>query len=149
MVLAMVALLAIVAVAGVRAQGEPDPEQHAAACPDANRVWEGEATGDLQTALFETSTNRFVISYARLDLEKGDWMTPAWTAVEDERRRSITSGKIPGPRPGGPLMAHLKPNEGRYVVDAAPGSYRLNIDPGAWDKRYAVSVEECGEPEVS
>ena len=143
-VLAMIALLTIVAVAGVKAQGEPDPEQHAAACSDANRVWEGVATGDLETDLFETNTNRFVISYARLDLEKDDRMTPSFATVQDEQGRHVSSGKIPGPKPGGPLMEHVKPNEGRYVVDAVPGSYQISIDPGAWTKRYALTVEECG-----
>ncbi len=41
-------------------------------------------------------------------------------------------------------MGYLKPNMGRYVVDAPPGSYGLSIDPGGWGKRYAVKVEECG-----
>ncbi len=33
---------------------------------------------------------------------------------------------------------------GRYVVDAAPGSYRLEISPSKSDQRYALTVEECG-----
>jgi hypothetical protein len=35
---------------------------------------------------------------------------------------------------------------GRYVVDAAPGSYRLDITPSKPDRRYAVTIEECGVP---
>jgi hypothetical protein len=29
---------------------------------------------------------------------------------------------------------------GRYVVDAAPGSYRLDITPSKPDRRYAVTI---------
>lgn len=146
-VLVVIALLAVVVTTGaVGAQGtlEPDPERHAAACPDASVVWEDTTTGTLETDLFETNTNRFVISYARLDLEKGDRMTPSFATVQDEQGRDVSSGKIPGPTPGGPLMEHVKPNEGRYVVDAVPGSYQISIDPGAWTKGYAVKIEECG-----
>ncbi len=63
-----------------------------------------------------------------------------------EQGREVSDGKIPGPSAEGPLMGYLKPNMGRYVVDAPPGSYGLSVDPGAWDKRYAVKVEECGVP---
>lgn len=148
-VLAAITLTAAMLAGSVKAEDEADQEKHAAACPDANPVREDVATGDLETDLFETSTNRFVISYARLDLEKGDRMTPSFATIQDEQGRDVSSGKIPDPHPGRPLMAHLKPNEGRYVVNAAPGSYQIRIDPGAWDKRYALTVEECGVPEVS
>lgn len=150
-VLVVIALLAVVVTTGaVGAQGtlEPDPERHAAACPDASVVWEDTTTGTLETDLFEVSTQQFVVTHEMLDLEVGDGMGPFLVSVEDEQGREVSSGPTSGPRPGGPLMEELHPNMGRYVVDAAPGSYRLGVDPGGWGKRYAVTVEECGVPEV-
>ena len=35
---------------------------------------------------------------------------------------------------------------GRYVVDAAPGNYRLDVSPSKPDRKYALTVEECGVP---
>ena len=35
---------------------------------------------------------------------------------------------------------------GRYVVDAAPGSYRLGVSPSKPYRKYALTVEECGVP---
>ncbi len=71
-------------------------------------------------------------------------MLPFYASVEDENGREASGGKIPGPTPEGSLMEYLRPNMGRYVVDAPPGRYRLNVDPGAWDKRYTIKIEECG-----
>jgi hypothetical protein len=57
-----------------KGSGGPD-EKHAAnpeeECPDAEVVEEYLATGDLQTDLFEIGTNRFVVSYEILNLQKG------------------------------------------------------------------------------
>ncbi len=61
-----------------------------------------------------------------------------------EQGREVSDSKIPGASAEGSLMKDLRPSMGRYVVDATPGSYGLSIDPGGWDKRYAVKIEECG-----
>ena len=148
-VFALVVLLVVgsLSIGAVSAQDEPDPERHAAACPDLNPMWEGEARGDLETNLFEISTQQFVVTYEILDLEVGMTMPTLYASVEDEQGRDVSSGKIPGPVPGGPLMEQLRPNMGRYVVNAPPGSYRLDINSSRleWrDWRYAVTVEECG-----
>lgn len=146
-VLAAITLSAAMLAGTMEAPNAADQEKHAAACPDANSVWEDVAAGDLETDLFETSTNRFVISHELLDLEPGGGPVPGlYAIIEDGRGQNVDSGRIPGPTPGGALMEHLKPNEGRYVVDAEPGSYRLHISPQMWDQRYALTVEECGVP---
>jgi hypothetical protein len=101
------------------------------------------ATGDLETDLFETRTDRFIVSYEILQLQPGSEPTLQAT-VEDEERRTISSGKIPSPQPADPVRKDLTPNMGRTIVDTAPGSYRLEISPSKSDRRYALTVEECG-----
>ncbi len=135
-----------------KGSGGPD-EKHAARpeeeCPDANPVLEDVATGDLETDHFETHTERFVISYEVLKLQAGQAMPTLFATVEDEDGRSVSSGYIPSPQPGDPVRIDLRPNMGRTIVDAEPGSYRVAISPSKSDRRYALTVEECGVPEVS
>jgi hypothetical protein len=69
--------------------------------------------------------------------------------VEDEDGRFISSDKVPSPRPGDPVRTDLRPNIGRTIVDAEPGSYKVTVSPSKSDRRYAVLVEECEVPEVS
>ena len=130
-------------------QGQREYEaRHAVACrPDAmGLVREHTVMGSLETDPFETSTGQFVVSLERSYAEPGEGMRPLFVSVEDERGRSISSGPAPIPMPSGPLMErlHLKPNESRYVVDAPPEIYKVSVDPGAWDKKYTLSVEDCG-----
>jgi len=35
---------------------------------------------------------------------------------------------------------------GRTIVDAKPGSYRVAVSPSESNRRYALTVEECGVP---
>ncbi|MCA1718824.1 MAG: hypothetical protein LC781_19030 [Actinobacteria bacterium] len=51
----------------------------------------------------------------------------------------------PSPTSGDPVRIDLRPNMGRSVVDA-PGSYRLDVSPSKPDRKYALTVEECGIP---
>ena len=55
-------------------------------------------------------------------------------------------GAGPSPTPGDPVPVDLRPSIGRYVVDTAPGSYRLDVSPSKPDRKYALTVEECGVP---
>jgi hypothetical protein len=134
------------AIIGPDGKDAPSPQEE---CPDANPVLEDVATGDLETDLFDTHSDRFIISYEILELQPGSGLLTLNAAVEDENGRSISSGKIPSPQPGDPVRIDLTPNMGRTIVDTAPGSYRLEISPSKSDRRYAVLVEECGVPEVS
>ena len=63
---------------------------------------------------------------------------------EDGQGQEVSSAELPAPGRGGRVTdsPHLEPNEGRYVVDPPPGSYRLSMDPGGCE-RYAVKIEEC------
>ncbi len=156
-VLVMITLALLVAlmwpvVAAAMAQSEQDREEyeakHAVACPDADTVRESTATGDFETDLFEVGASRFVVIVERLDLEVGDKMTPFYVSVEEEQGREASRGRTPDLTPEGPLMRErgVSPKQGRYVVESPPGSYRLNVDPSPWGKRYGVKIEECGIP---
>ena len=153
----LVALAVIVLSAGMMSVGvaamERDKREwmeqearHAAPCSDPEVVWEGTTTGALETDLFEVSTGRFVVAFERPYPEPGEGMGPLLVSVEDENGREVSSGPAPLPRPGGPLMEdhHMEPTQGRYVVEVPPGAYKVSVDPGGWEKRYAVTVEECG-----
>ena len=131
---------------GPDAENAPSPQEE---CPDAAPVWEGVATGDLETDLFETRTDRFIVSYEVLERRQQGALPNLWATVEDENGRSISSGKIPSPQPGDPVRIDLTPDMGRTIVDAEPGSYRVAISPSKSDRRYALLVEECEVPEVS
>jgi hypothetical protein len=122
--------------------GKDAPSSHEE-CPDANPVWEGIGTGDLESDLFETRTDRFIVSYEMLERPQERGIPTLSATVEDEDGRDISSGTIPSPRPGEPVRKDLTPNMGRTIVDAEPGSYRLDITPSKSDRRYAVLVEEC------
>ena len=131
---------------GPDAEIAPSPQEE---CPDANPVLEDVATGDLETDLFETSTDRFIVSYELLNLAKGRELPTLYATVKHEDGRTISSGKIPTPQPGDRVRIDLTPNMGRTIVDASPGSYRVALSPSKSDRRYALLVEECGVPEVS
>lgn len=105
--------------------------------------------GDLETDLFETHTDRFVVSYELLNLQEGKALPSFQAMVEDEDGQSIASGKIPTPQPGDPVRMDLTPNMGRTIVDAEPGSYRVAMSPSNADRRYAILMEECGVYKVS
>jgi hypothetical protein len=126
---------------GPDAENAPGPQEE---CPDAEIVHERLATGDLETNLFETSTDRFIVSYEVLQLQPGQGMPSFHATIEDEDGQIISSGYIPSPHPGDPVRIDLRPNMGRTIVDAEPGSYRVAISPSKSDRRYAVTVEECG-----
>jgi hypothetical protein len=128
---------------GPDTENAPSPQEE---CPDANPVWKGVGTGDLETDLFETRTDRFVVSYEVLERRQQGVMPSLYATVEDEDGRSISSGTIPSPQPGDPVRKDLTPNMGRTIVDAEPGSYRLDVSPSKSDRRYALTVEECGVP---
>jgi hypothetical protein len=102
------------------------------------------ATGDSETDLFETRTDRFIVSYEVLQLQPGQGMPSFHATIEDEDGRDIASGYIPSPQPGEPVRIDLTLNMGRTIVDAEPGSYRVTISPSKPDRRYALLVEECG-----
>ena len=154
-VLAAIALMAAMLAGGVKdgplaqqpqigpgpdAENAPGPQEE---CPDAEIVYERLATGDLETNLFETSTDRFIVSYEVLQLQPGQGMPSFHATIEDEDGRDIASGTIPSPQPGDPVRIDLRPNMGRTVIDAPPGSYRVDISPSKIDRRYARLVEEC------
>ena len=125
---------------GPDAENAPGPQEE---CPDAEIVHERLATGDLEANLFETSTDRFIVSYEVLQLQPDQRMPSFHATIEDENGRSISSGEIPSPQPGDPVRKDLTPNMGRTIVDAEPGSYRVALRPSESDRRYAVMVEEC------
>ncbi len=130
---------------GPDGEDAPSPQEE---CPDANPVWEDVATGDLETDLFETRTDRFIVSYEILQQQPGG-VPSLYATVEDEDGQTISSGKIPSPQPGDRVRIDLTPNMDRMIVDAEPGSYRLDVSPSKPDRRYAVLVEECRVSEVS
>jgi hypothetical protein len=74
---------------GPDAEHAPSPEEE---CPDANPVWEGMATGDLETDLFETHTDRFIVSYEILEQYPGS-VPNLYATVEDEDGRSVSRGR--------------------------------------------------------
>jgi len=126
---------------GPDAENAPSPQEE---CLDANPVWEDVAMGDLETDLFETRTDRFIVSYEILERRQQGVMPSLYATVEDEDGRRIASGKIPSPQPGDRVRIDLTPNMGRTIVDTEPGSYRVTISPNESDWRYALLVEECG-----
>ena len=112
-------------------------------------MWEGVAAEGLETGLFETRTDRFIVSYKILQLQPGRVVPTLQATVEDEDGRRASSGKILSPQPGDPVRIDLTPNMGRTIVDTEQGSYRVAVSPSKADRRYAILVEECGVPEVS
>ncbi len=112
-------------------------------------MYERLAKGDLETDLFGVGTDRFIVSYEVLQLQPHQEIPTLHATIEDEDGQIISSGYIPSPQPGEPVRNDLRPDMGRTIVDAEPGSYRVAISPSEADRRYVVLVEECGVPEVS
>ena len=127
---------------GPEEKDAPSPQEE---CPDAEVVWEGIGTGDLDTNLFETRTDRFIVSYEVLNLQVGGALPSLYATVEDGDGQNISSGEIPSPQPGDRVRIDLRPNMGRTIVDTEPGSYKVAVSPSKADRRYAVLVEECQE----
>ena len=91
---------------GPDAENAPTPQEE---CPNANPVWDDVATGDLETDLFETSTDRLVVSYEVLERARERGLPSFRATIEDEDGRSISSGKIPSPQPGDPFVKISRP----------------------------------------
>ena len=89
---------------GPDAENAPSPQEE---CPDAEPVWEGVGTGELETDLFDTHTDRFIVSYEVLERPQERGLPSLSATVEDEDGRSISSGKIPSPQPGVPVRKDL------------------------------------------
>lgn len=110
-------------------------------------MWESAASGGLQTDLFETTTGRFVISY-EFPLTEEDTQPTLHVSVEDESGQEITVNTALAVVAGGPpgSLRGVDTDKYEFVVDAEPGSYRLDVTPSDPDRRYALTVEECGVP---
>ena len=147
----------IVAAIAVYTEVSPDANSKSLSCPGAESrqvLREYAHTGNLETDLFESATGRFIVSYEFPDVDSpGSGPQPSLhVAVEDESGKEVMGNTALGAVAAAKDSVRGTDSEAgkhEFAVGVLPGSYRLNIDAGAWDKRYALTVEECRVSEVS